>query len=65
MRVKTIRFCTPFASGSWSSTISVPVARTCSGVIPLIVACVPTGMNAGVSTVPCGVLSRPRRAAVA
>jgi hypothetical protein len=26
------------------------------------VACVPTGMNCGVSTAPCGVSSRPRRA---
>ena len=29
---------------------------------PLTVAWVPTGMNIGVSTVPCGVSSRPRRA---
>src|SRR5258708_1926397 len=32
--------------------------------MPLTVACVPTGMKAGVSTVPCGVNSLPRRAAV-
>ena len=30
---------------------------------PLTVACVPTGMNAGVSTAPCGVVNVPRRAA--
>src|SRR4051812_13686503 len=41
-------------------------APTCSswaGVSPLTVACVPTGMNMGVSTGPCGVCKRPRRAA--
>ena len=41
----------------------MPVARSWSGVSPLTVAWVPTGMNAGVSTGPCGVCSRPRRAA--
>ena len=42
----------------------VPVARSWSGVSPLTVAWVPTGMNAGVSTEPFGVRSRepPRRA---
>ncbi len=43
--------------------IRVPVARSWSGVIPLTVACVPTGMNAGVSIVPWGVSSKPVRAA--
>ena len=40
----------------------VPVARSWSGVSPLTVAWVPTGMNAGVSSRPCGVSSRPSRA---
>ena len=40
--------------------IRVPVATSWSGVSPLTVAWVPTGMKAGVSTVPCGVSSRPR-----
>ena len=34
-----------------------------SAVIALTVAAVPTGMNTGVSTNPCAVVSRPRRAA--
>ena len=38
-------------------------ARTSSVVSPLTVACVPTGMKAGVATVPCGVVISPRRAA--
>src|SRR5215203_4139118 len=33
--------------------------------MPLIVPCVPTGMNAGVSKCPCRVCGRPRRARVA
>ena len=36
--------------------------RICSGVRPLTVAWVPTGMNAGVGTDPCGVSSIPDRA---
>ena len=32
-----------------------PVARTMSTVRPFTVPCVPTGMNAGMSTLPCGV----------
>src|SRR5579864_18955 len=43
--------------------ISAPVAATSSGRIALTLAAVPTGMKAGVSTVPCAVTSRPRRAA--
>ena len=46
------------------------LARTISGrsrsssqaATPLTVPPVPTGMNAGVFTTPCGVVSRPRRA---
>src|SRR5215210_2056092 len=37
-------------------------ASSCDGT-PLTAPSVPTGMNAGVSTTPCGVESRPRRAA--
>ncbi len=40
-----------------------PVAATASGVIALTVAAVPTGMKAGVSILPCAVVSRPSRAA--
>src|SRR5690242_8353390 len=40
-----------------------PASRTWSGVRPLTVAWVPTGMKTGVSTAPCGVSSRPSRAA--
>ena len=43
--------------------MSAPVARTVSGARPLTVAWVPTGMNAGVRTAPCGVVSSPQRAA--
>src|SRR5215470_8808585 len=43
--------------------MSVPQARTSSGRMPFTVACVPTGMNAGVRTMPCGVVSSPQRAA--
>jgi len=39
--------------------IEVPVARIWSGVSPLTVAWVPTGMKAGVSTGPCAVWSLP------
>src|SRR5450631_2104183 len=45
------------------STISAPMASRSSGVIALTVPYVPTGMNAGVSTVPRPNSSRPRRAA--
>jgi hypothetical protein len=40
-----------------------PASRTSSGLRLLTVPWVPTGMKAGVSTTPCGVVSRPRRAA--
>jgi hypothetical protein len=36
-----------------------PAARTSPGVRPFTVPSVATGMNAGVSTAPCGVTSRP------
>ena len=45
------------------STISAPASRTSSGARALTAACVPTGMNAGVRTSPCGVASTPARAA--
>ncbi|MFO0875607.1 MAG: hypothetical protein U0575_16805 [Phycisphaerales bacterium] len=37
--------------------------RTCPGARPFIAAAVATGMNAGVSNEPCGVVTRPSRAA--
>src|SRR5207244_538097 len=40
-----------------------PASWRCCGVRPLTVAWVPTGMKTGVSTTPCGVWSRPSRAA--
>src|ERR1700716_2577054 len=43
--------------------MSEPLARTASGARPFTVACVPTGMKAGVATAPCGVVISPRRAA--
>src|SRR5258708_25089835 len=43
--------------------MSAPIVRTASGVRPLTVACVPTGRNAGVATLPCGVVISTRRAA--
>src|SRR4051812_46822927 len=43
--------------------MSVPVARTSPGGIPFTVACVPTGIKAGVRTLPCSVSISPRRAA--
>ena len=46
-----------------ASTISAPVWRSIAGVIALTVAAVPTGMKAGVSTVPWALCRRPRRAA--
>src|ERR1700680_4704201 len=42
--------------------ISAPSSSSSSCVRALTVACVPTGMNTGVSISPCGVVSRPRRA---
>jgi len=44
--------------------IWVPASRSCFGVSPFTVAFVPQKMKAGVSTSPCGVFSRPQRAAV-
>ena len=41
----------------------MPLARTASDGSSFTVACVPTGMNAGVATSPCGVAISPRRAA--
>ena len=43
-------------------TISAPISRRSAGVRLLTTPSVPTGMNAGVSTTPCAVWSRPRRA---
>ena len=42
--------------------IGAPSVGRSSGVSPVTVARVPTGMNTGVSTVPRGVTSVPRRA---
>src|ERR1700730_11313439 len=42
--------------------ISAPASSTSRNVIALIAPRVPTGMNAGVCTVPCGVRRTPRRA---
>src|SRR5471030_261683 len=42
--------------------ISAPVATISRGSMPLTVPYVPTGMKAGVSTVPRGKVKRPRRA---
>ena len=42
--------------------VRVPVAASCSGTRPLTDPAVPTGMNTGVSTWPCGVTIRPSRA---
>ena len=47
----------------FASTISAPAPRVSSGDSALTAACVPTGMNAGVRTSPCGVASTPARAA--
>ena len=44
--------------------IDAPVARISPGLSAFTVALVPTGMNCGVSTTPCGSLSRPARARV-
>src|ERR1051325_8353439 len=43
--------------------IRAPATRSCSGVTPFTVARVPTGMNTGVATAPCGVSRRPTRVA--
>ena len=43
--------------------MSAPSARTWSGYIAFTVACVPTGMKAGVRIVPRGVAMTPVRAA--
>ncbi len=43
--------------------MSAPERRTSSNVTPFTVACVPTGMKAGVAIVPRGVDISPRRAA--
>src|SRR5712671_2221979 len=43
--------------------MSAPVARTVPGASAFTVACVPTGMKAGVATGPCGVMISPQRAA--
>ena len=48
----------------FASRIVAPAASTSSGWSALIVAFVPTGMNWGVSTTPCGSVSRPSRARV-
>src|SRR5581483_1181120 len=45
--------------------ISAPSARSCRGGTPLTAPSVPTGMNAGVCTSPCGVRRMPVRAAPA
>src|SRR5687767_15400709 len=39
-----------------------PTSSSCRAVMALTAPRVPTGMNAGVSTIPCGVSSSPRRA---
>src|SRR5271169_5940036 len=44
--------------------ISAPSSSSACCVSPLTVAAVPTGINAGVSITPCGVVKRPRRAPV-
>ena len=42
--------------------MDAPSASSCACVTALTVPCVPTGMKTGVSIVPCGVASTPRRA---
>ena len=46
---------------AFDSTACAPVSRICSGVSVFTVAFVPTGMNAGVCTSPCGVRMIPAR----
>ena len=56
---------TPGRCARWyalASTIVAPASSSCAGVTPLTEPWVATGMNAGVSTTPWGVVSRPRRA---
>ena len=43
--------------------IAEPVPASWAGVTPLMEPAVPTGMNTGVSTHPCGVANTPHRAA--
>ena len=42
--------------------IWVPISRSSRGSIAFTLPCVPTDMKTGVSTTPCGVVNRPRRA---
>ena len=42
--------------------ICVPISRSSRGSIAFTLPCVPTDMKTGVSTTPCGVVNRPRRA---
>src|SRR5260221_7583851 len=44
--------------------ICVPISWSSRGSSALTLACVPTGMNTGVSMTPCAVVSFPRRALV-
>src|SRR5580658_4295159 len=44
--------------------ICVPISSNSRGSRAFTLACVPTGMNTGVSTMPCAVRSFPRRALV-
>ena len=48
----------------FARTIVAPTSSRSSGSSALTVAFVPTGMNCGVSTTPCGSVSRPSRARV-
>ena len=55
----------PGRSARWyvlAKTMFAPVARSSSISKPLTVPCVPTGMKAGISTGPCGVINVERRA---
>jgi hypothetical protein len=55
----------PGRSDRWyvlARMIWAPAVRRSPGVRLLTVACVPTGMNCGVSIVPCGVVNLPMRA---
>src|SRR5436305_6915223 len=42
--------------------ISAFSSRSSRGLVAFTLPCVPTGINAGVSMMPCGVVNRPRRA---
>src|SRR5262245_27239013 len=46
----------------FESSIAAPASTRSRCVTPLTAPCVPTGMNAGVSTTPCAVVITPRRA---